>query len=263
MDQLIPVYGPSLISVEKKRYAAVNKRDEIYTTQYKPMLQAVRDAGSKVWGYCRHKNGHFDKNYIRLFSIEKSIAYNGDAISVNFHPIGSPEAILTRPIEELPLLMGNSEALSKESLQALRDRCSGLVSSASPYRQDLIDLYDLIDKRSSVQYKIISECNGHIERYISHKIWHEHPKKMQLNASLLVILHINGRVYQWIPHQTEKLFHLPEYETIHIDESEILADEKKDPRIKGVQYMLSSQRPHKKGRAGRGSTITQPAVIAA
>lgn len=251
------VYGPSLIEVEKKRHAAVAKRNEIHTTQWLPMFKAIKKAGPSVWGHPRHKNGHLNKDTRIISTVEKSCCHEGDTISNRAHNNRDPKWILTQPLEELPLYMGDSEALSKEQLEALKDRLSG-KSSEIPHRQDLIDLYESIEKQFSVQYKIIGECTERIQRYISDRIWADKPQAMRLSVEILAILHINGREYQWLSRQSDKLFHTPESDTIHIYEADVIDDENKDPRIKGMQYVFPTPRPPKKGTARgvrAGSTV--------
>lgn len=239
------VYGPSLIEIEKKRYAAVAKRTEIHTTKWHSMFETIKKAGPSVWGYQRHKNGHLNKNCRVVSTVEKCCYTNGDTISNKSYNDRDPQWILTQPIEELPLYMGNSEALSEKQMDTLRDRMSSAVPQI-PYRQDLIDLYETIEDLFNAQYKIIGECTERIEKYISDKIWAEKPAAMKMRSEILAILHINGREYQWLSRQQDKLFHAPENETIHIYEADVLADEEKDPKIKGVVYKYSAPYPHHK-----------------
>jgi len=246
------VYGPSLIEVEKTRCIAVAKRQTIHETKWLPMIQAIKKAGPSVWGYRRHKNGHLNKNSRVISTVEKSFYQNCDSISNNIHNDIDPEWILTQPLEELPLYMGDAEALSKECLQALRDRMSGKIPQV-PYRQDLIDLYETVDDLFDAQYKIIGECTERIQKYISDKIWRDKSQAMRLHTEILAILHINGREYQWLSRQSDKLFHTPESETVHIYEADVLEDENKDPKIKGMEYVFPSQRPPKKGTAQKSS----------
>lgn len=248
------IYGPSLIEVEKKRHAAVAKRKTIHETQWIPMFQAIKKAGPSVWGFKRHKNGHLNKNSRVISTVEKSGWHDGDSISNDTHNNRDPEWILTQPLEELPLYIGDAEALSKECLQALRDRMSGKIPQV-PYRQDLIDLYETVDDLFDAQYKIIGECTERIQKYISDKVWRDKQHAMRLHTEILAILHINGREYQWLSRQSDKLFHTPESETVHIYEADVLEDENKDPKIKGMEYVFPTQRPPKKGKARvRGSS---------
>jgi hypothetical protein len=254
------IYGPPLIEVEKKRYAAVAKRTEIHTTKWLPMFSAIKTAGPSIWGYRRHKNGHLNKNYRVIFTVEKCSYNDGDNISNKYCDNRDPQWILTQPLEELPLYMGNSEALSKEQMEALRNRMSGAVPQI-PYQQDLIDLYETIESLFSVQYKIIGECTDRIEKYIANKVWTEKSAAMRMRTEILAILHINGREYQWLSRQQDKLFHTPESDTVHIYEADVLADEEKDPKIKGVQYVFPVQRPHHKGKARENITaVSQNAL---
>ena len=248
------VYGPSLIEVEKTRCIAVAKRQAIHETKWLPMFKEIKKAGPSVWGYHRHhKNGHIDKNSKIISTVEKSGYHDGDSISNRAHNDRDPEWILTQPLEELPLYMGDSEALSKEQMQALRDRMSGKRSQI-PYRQDLIDLYETINGLFDAQYKIIGECTERIQKYISDRVWRDKSVAMRLHAEILAILHINGREYQWLSRQTEKLFHTPESDTLHIYEVDVIDDENKDPKIKGVvEYVFPTPRPPKKGVAKKSS----------
>jgi hypothetical protein len=246
------VYGPSLIEVEKKRHSSVAKRKTIHETQWLPMFQAIKKAGPSVWGYRRHKNGHLDKNTRAISTVEKSSYHDGDSISNRAYNDGDPEWILTQPLEELPLYMGDAEALSKECLQALRDRMSGKIPQV-PYRQDLIDLYETVDDLFNAQYKIIGECTERIQKYISDRVWSDKSVAMRYHTEILAILHINGREYQWLSRQSDKLFHTPESKTVHIYEADVIDDETKNPKIKGMVYVFPAPRPPKKGTAKKSS----------
>ena len=148
--------------------------------------------------------------------------------------------------------MGDAEALSKECLQALRDRMSGKIPQV-PYRQDLIDLYETVDDLFNAQYKIIGECTERIQKYISDRVWSDKSVAMRYHTEILAILHINGREYQWLSRQSDKLFHTPESKTVHIYEADVIDDETKNPKIKGMVYVFPAPRPPKKGTAKKSS----------
>lgn len=238
----------SLLTVEKQRHAAIIERKKIFDTMWYPMFDEYRKAGRIVWGYQRHKNGHFDTRYRLIFRVEKSSYHDGDSISYKSYEQHQPEWLFTLPLEELGLLIGEADSMPPERRDILKARLSG-TEKQIPHNQGLIDLYWKIEKLFEAQNTIIGHAGELIEKYLSNKLWKMIPEKMRQHEDIIAILHINGREYHWLPRQTKGVFRTPETEIVHIYETDILADEQtEEKRVAQITAQLNKVTTPRKRR---------------
>jgi hypothetical protein len=244
------IYPPSLIIQEQLRHAAQLKREKIYATLWKPTYDAILAINGSIYGHAPTKKDKYnraDPHRIVVFKSIKSVYDNAPGINQCYHTLHDPEWVLAQPLEALPLLINTLEEYP-EAYKALKDRMSG-TTPQTQCRQDLIDQYYDAEKKLSAQYVIIGQYDKVITDYITNKMYKAYPREMKYHTTFLAILHINGRDYTWCStdHHNSKLIMLPDSLTVHIHESDVLADEAADPAIHG-STIVPIDTPAPKGR---------------
>lgn len=233
---LTPIYAPSLLVTEKERYRAVQERNRLYETLWRPVYKEITD-NAPIWGV-RVKDVSGSTGIV-VFNTRKCTITDEPGISTQYCERWDPDGILTLPLEDLPLYIntipGHDTPLKPEALQVLKDRLENKVPQ-TPLRQDLVDRYYEAENLQSAQYLIIGKATDAIQKYIENRVWDLYRKELQMGHDIVTYLHINGREYHWVPNErVQKLFLCPETKIVHIYETDIIQDEKDHPCVIGYK----------------------------